>query len=71
MRIAVFGTGGVGGYFVDSLAPDVISSLQRDIMAGKPSELEAQTGAVVRFGRELGVPIPVNEFISTACCLRN
>lgn len=39
------------------------SSLQRDIMEGKPSELEAQTGTVVKMGIELGVPTPVNSFI--------
>jgi 2-dehydropantoate 2-reductase len=32
-------------------------------MEGRPSELEAQTGAVVRMGRETGVPTPTHEFI--------
>jgi 2-dehydropantoate 2-reductase len=49
--------------FVDSLAPDGTTSLQRDIMAGKPSELEAWNGAVVRFGRQAGVATPLHEFI--------
>ena len=48
---------------VDSLAPDATTSLQRDIDAGKPSELEAWNGAVVRLGRESGVPTPLHEFI--------
>jgi 2-dehydropantoate 2-reductase len=48
---------------VDSLAPSATTSLQRDILAGKPSELEAWNGAVVRLGRETGVPTPLNEFI--------
>ncbi|MFO7673656.1 MAG: 2-dehydropantoate 2-reductase [Lutibacter sp.] len=39
------------------------SSLQRDMMEGKPSELEAQTGTVVKMGIELGIPTPVNDFI--------
>src|SRR6185369_13002603 len=43
----------------DALAPDATSSLQRDIMQGKPSELDAQLGAVVRMGREANVPTPV------------
>jgi 2-dehydropantoate 2-reductase len=30
---------------------------------GRPSELEAQTGAVVRMGRESGVPTPTHDFI--------
>ena len=32
-------------------------------MAGRPSELEAQTGAVVRLGRKTGVPTPVHDAI--------
>jgi 2-dehydropantoate 2-reductase len=48
---------------IDSLAPDSTTSLQRDIAAGKPSELEAWNGAVVRLGREAGVPTPLHEFI--------
>ena len=32
-------------------------------MDGKPSELETQTGAVVRLGREAGAETPVNNFI--------
>lgn len=39
------------------------SSLQRDMMEGKPSELEAQTGTIVKMGIELGVRTPVNDFI--------
>jgi 2-dehydropantoate 2-reductase len=34
------------------------TSMQRDLAAGRPSELDAQIGAVVRFGRALGVPVP-------------
>ena len=49
--------------FIDSFAPDGTTSLQRDIMEGRPSELEAWNGAVVRFGREAGVPTPLHEFI--------
>ena len=44
------------------------ASMQRDIMSGRPSELEAQTGALVRLGRSAGVATPVNEFIY-ACLL--
>ena len=49
--------------FIDSLAPDGTTSLQRDIMEGRPSELEAWNGAVVRLGREAGVSTPLHEFI--------
>lgn len=48
---------------IDSLAPNSTTSLQRDITADKPSELEAWNGAVVRLGRETGVPTPLHEFI--------
>ena len=37
------------------------TSMQRDLVAGRPSELEAQTGAVVRLGRARGVPTPVHD----------
>ena len=47
----------------DGMAPDSTSSLQRDIMEGKPSELEAQAGAIVRMGREAGVTTPVCEVL--------
>lgn len=49
--------------FVDSLAPSGTTSLQRDIATGRPSELEAWNGAVVRSGSEAGVATPVHEFI--------
>lgn len=39
------------------------SSLQRDIMEGKPSELEAQNGTIVKLGIELGISTPINSFI--------
>lgn len=48
---------------MDALAESATTSLQRDISAGKPSELEAWNGAVVRLGREADVPTPLHEFI--------
>ena len=47
--------------YVDSLPPDATASMQRDILEGRPSELEYQNGAVVRLGRAAGVPVPVHE----------
>jgi len=47
----------------DNLAPASTSSLQRDVMDGKPSELDAQIGAVVRLARESGVAVPVSEML--------
>ncbi len=49
--------------FIDNTPPVIIASMQRDIMQGKPSELESQSGAIVRLGRELGVPTPTHAFI--------
>jgi 2-dehydropantoate 2-reductase len=46
--------------FVDGLAPDGTSSLQRDLAAGRPSELDDWTGAVVRLGAASGVATPVH-----------
>ena len=47
----------------DSMPPEVTSSIQRDIMNGRPSEIDALNGAVVRLGKEVGVETPVNAFI--------
>jgi len=49
--------------YVDALPPAATASMQRDIMSGRPSELEAQSGAVVRLGRQAGVETPVHAFI--------
>jgi 2-dehydropantoate 2-reductase len=48
---------------VDSLDPAGTTSLHRDLVDEKPSELEAWNGAVVRLGREVGVTAPTHEFI--------
>ena len=48
---------------VDSLPAGGTASMQRDIMAGRPSELETQNGAVVRLGQEAGVATPLHTFI--------
>jgi len=46
--------------FADQQPPEARSSLQRDLLAGRPSELEAWSGAAVRLGEKAGVPTPVN-----------
>ena len=48
---------------LDGLPADTTSSMQRDIMAGRPSELEAQTGAILRFGQKTGIATPVHDSI--------
>ncbi|MGD2148241.1 MAG: ketopantoate reductase C-terminal domain-containing protein, partial [Anaerolineae bacterium] len=49
--------------FIDALPTEGTASMQRDVMAGRPSELEAQNGAVVRLGEEAGISTPLNRFI--------
>jgi len=48
---------------VDGLPESAMSSMQRDIMAHRPSELESQNGAVVRLGQKAGIETPVNSFL--------
>jgi 2-dehydropantoate 2-reductase len=52
--------------YIDTLPPDGTASMQRDVMAGRPSELEAQVGAVVRLGDRHGVAVPVHEMMYAA-----
>jgi len=52
--------------FVDSLPADGTMSMQRDVIEGRPSELDAQTGAVVRLGEARGVAVPVHRLIYAA-----
>jgi len=47
----------------DGLVPESTASLQRDVMQGRPSELDYQIGAVVRFGQQADVATPCNSFI--------
>jgi 2-dehydropantoate 2-reductase len=48
---------------IDTVAPDATASMQRDIVAGRQSELLELTGAVVRLARESGVDVPVHRFM--------
>jgi 2-dehydropantoate 2-reductase len=49
-------------YIQDNL-PDLQASMHTDVMVGRPLELEALNGAVVRAGRAAGVPTPINDVI--------
>jgi len=49
--------------FVDSLPAGATASMQRDIMEGRPSELDSQNGAVVRLGDAKGVATPIHGFL--------
>src|SRR5882672_9863815 len=48
---------------LDGVTPSGTASMQRDIAAGKRSELDEWTGAVARLGAKHGVPTPVHSFI--------
>ncbi len=44
------------------IPPNSTTSMQRDLVRGRPSELDAQNGAVVRIAHEVGIDTPVNRF---------
>ena len=49
--------------YIDTLPPTTMASMQRDIIDGRPSELEAQNGALLHMGQMLNIPTPVHAFI--------
>jgi 2-dehydropantoate 2-reductase len=51
---------------IDGLSPTVTASMQRDVIEGRPSELDSQNGAVVRMGLEAGIATPTHTFIYQA-----
>jgi len=51
---------------IDSLPADSTASMQRDMLEGKPSELDAQLGAVVRLGKAAGIPTPIFDTLYAA-----
>jgi 2-dehydropantoate 2-reductase len=53
---------------IDAMPPDLTTSAARDVAAGRPNELDAITGAVVRAGRRLGVPTPALEQLFEEAC---
>jgi 2-dehydropantoate 2-reductase len=55
---------------IDGVPPESTASMQRDIMAGRPSELEAQNGAVVRLGAAENVATPTHLFIYRSLLLQ-
>jgi 2-dehydropantoate 2-reductase len=49
--------------FVDQQPPEGRSSLQRDLLSGRPSELDAWNGAVARLGSGVGVATPIHALL--------
>ncbi|MFZ5809992.1 MAG: 2-dehydropantoate 2-reductase [Chloroflexota bacterium] len=54
--------------FIDSLSPQTTASMTRDILEGRPSELDDLIGAVTRIGKRLNVPTPLSDVLY-ACLL--
>ena len=52
--------------YIEGDLEDMHASMHADIMAGRPLELEALNGAVVRSGQRVGVPTPINDLIYAA-----
>ncbi|ACB75448.1 2-dehydropantoate 2-reductase [Opitutus terrae] len=48
-----------------SAPPDAINSLHADRLAGRPMEIDARNGVIVRFGRQQRISTPVNETVVT------
>lgn len=49
--------------FYESMPVDATASMQRDLMQGRPSELDAWNGAIVRIGAQVGIATPVHQFV--------
>ncbi|MFN3309839.1 MAG: 2-dehydropantoate 2-reductase [Anaerolineales bacterium] len=46
--------------FIEKMPPQTMASMARDLMAGRPSELEQLIGAVVRLGQQYQVATPLS-----------
>lgn len=44
-----------------SAPPDAVNSLHADRIAGRPMEIDARNGVIVRLGRKHGIPTPCNQ----------
>lgn len=52
--------------YIEGDLEDMHASMHADIMSGRPLELEALNGAVVRVGQRVAVPTPINDVIYAA-----
>lgn len=53
--------------FIESFPRDVTTSLQRDVLAGRPSEYDTLPGAVLRLAQNVGLAVPVFHRIDAMC----
>lgn len=49
--------------YIEGSLDQLQASMHSDILAGRPLELEALNGAVIRAGQKIGVPTPINDLI--------
>jgi 2-dehydropantoate 2-reductase len=52
--------------YIEGSLEQMHASMHADLLAGRPLELEALNGAVVRAGQSVGVPTPINDVIYAA-----
>ena len=82
MRVAVMGSGGLGGYLADDYAEvrlqladdvayDMTSSMHHDLERGNPLEVRWLAGGVVQLGQAKGVPTPLNRAIADILALHS
>ena len=48
---------------IDNFVPNGESSMRQDRMMKRPSEVELFAGTIIRFGKELGIETPYNQFL--------
>jgi 2-dehydropantoate 2-reductase len=51
---------------LDALPPDARTSMQRDLEAGRQSELEEQVGVIVRMAESAGIDAPIHRVLYAA-----
>jgi 2-dehydropantoate 2-reductase len=56
---------------IDKLPTDATASLHRDLHAGRPSELQDQTGAIVRIAAARSVEVPIHRYLLAALLPRD
>jgi len=52
--------------FIEQMSPQAMASMARDLLAGRPSELEQLIGAVVRLGEQVEVATPLSRALYAA-----
>ncbi len=53
-------------YRIAGLTAENYSSMLQDLLHYKPTEIDYINGAIVRFGRKLNIPTPINQFLIKA-----